>query len=198
MDPMLLSGGLSLLGGLFGSGPSMPAGQRNLLRLQHRAGRELQEFSHTAPLSDPAERAALASQRGLMGQQQRGVMNGLFSNLGANGSPAPMDMMSGLASNFGGQQSALTAQAMQEALRRRQQALIQSAQIAAGAVPASQMTQQGADWGGILGGLGQQYGFQQAMRQGAQLQPQQAQTIYHPVTPATTAQRGGPFGLFRF
>jgi hypothetical protein len=170
MNPMLLSGGLSLLGGLMGGGPSMPKGQQNLLRMQHRAGRELQEFSHTAPLSDPAERAALASQRGLMGQQQRGVMSGLFANLGTQGSPAPMDMMSGLASNFGGQQSALTAQAMQEALRRRQQALIQSAQIAAGAVPASQMTQQGTDWGGILGGLGQQYGFQQAMRQGAQLQ----------------------------
>jgi hypothetical protein len=205
MNPLLM-GGMSILGGLMGGGPSMPAGQRNLLRLQHRAGREMQEFAHTAPLSDPGERAALASQRGLMGQQQRSMMGGLFSNLGANGSPAPMDMMSNLASNFSGQQSALTAQALQEALRRRQQALMQSAQIAAGAVPASQMTQQGTDFGSIFGQLGQQMAYRDAMRQGPQLQQGTPgivnvgggwNTTYHPTTPATMAERGGPFGLFQ-
>lgn len=192
MNPLLVSGGLSLLGGIFGGGQQMPAGQRNLLRLQHRAARELQDYSHGVPGSDPQELAALASQRGLIGQQQRATMGGLFANLGGAGSPAPMDLLSNLAMQFGGQQSAATSGLFGQFLQNRRNALLQSAQIAAGAVPASQMPQGGGlDFGSILGNLGQQYGYQQALK----LQPRQQGTVY-PVTPATQRPRSGLMGLF--
>lgn len=196
MDPMtmsmLVSAGSSILGGLVG-GPSMPAGQRNLLRLQHRAAREMGEYARGVPGSDPGERAALASQRGLLGQQQRAAMGNMFGNLGASGAVSDQDMLANLMTQFQGQQSALTGAHWQNMLNARRNALVQSAQMAAGAVPASQMQQQqGPDLGAILGQLGQAYAFRQSMRQQPQLQQAQPGVTYGP---EVSAQRTGPFGL---
>lgn len=190
MNPMLISGGLSLLGGMLGGQPSMPKGQQNLLRLQHRAAREMGEYARGVPGSDPQELAQMASMRGLLGQQQRGMMANMFSNLGASGSPAPMDLLSNLATQFQGQQSAAQANLFGQMLTNRRNALQQSAQMAAGAVPASQMTGGGGpDFGAILGNLAQGWAYQNALKQGAQLQQ---------ATPGTTNVGGGwvqtPYG----
>lgn len=201
--------GAGLLGGLLGGGPSIPPEQRQLFRLQRNAARDLQDYSRSVPGSSADELAALASQRGLLGQQQRATIGGLFGSLGASGSPAPFDLLGNLATQFQGQQSALTGQHILNSLAARRNALLQSAQIAAGALPAAQPTQQGTDLGGILGGLGQAYAYHQGLKG---LQPRQPGTVNvgrawqpggtggpgsaGPRPDAAMLLRRGPFGIF--
>jgi hypothetical protein len=169
----LISGGLGLLGGLFSKGPSISPEQQRLLQMQMQAARGLQDYSRGVPGSDPQELAAMASQRGLLGQQQRGLMGGLFSNLGAGGSPAPMDMMGNLATQFQGQQAGAMSGLFGQFLQSRKNAILQSAQAAAGALPAAQPNVPGFNIGEVLGQLGQQLMYQNAMKQwqGQQRQP---------------------------
>lgn len=222
MDPMTIAALASTVGGLFGGGPSIPPEQRRLLQLQTRAAKDLRTFSQGVPGSAPDELAALASQRGLLGQQQRATMGGLFANLGASGSPAQGDLLANLATQFQGQQSALTGQHILQSLQARRNALLQSAQVAAGAVPAAQPSGGGGvDFGSILGNLAQGWAYRNALNKGPQLQQATpgtvnvgggwTQTPYGssmwtpgagngpgslPQMPTPGRARGGPFGLF--
>lgn len=194
IDPMTMMAAAGAIGGLFGSGSSISPEQEKLLRIQKQQAKSLQQYGQGVPGSDPQELQLLASQRGLLGQQQRAMMGGLFGNLGATGSPAPMDMLQNMGMQFGGQQSAMQSNLFNQFFQNRRNAMLQSAQVAAGAVPAAQPNQPGFDFGAIFGPLAQAYAYRQSL-QGAQLQPRQRETIYHPVTPATQAPRTGPFGL---
>ena len=188
IPPMLIAGGMSLLGSLLGGGNRMPAGQRNLLNLQHRAARETGEYARGVPGSDPQELAAMASMRGLLGAQQRQAQGNLFGNLGAAGAVNPGSMMRDLAVQFGGQQQSAMGGLFGNFLQNRRNALMQSAQMAANALPASQQTQQGPDFGGIGAALGQALAYQQMMKRGAPLQQ---------ATPGTvTAGMGGGAGYW--
>ena len=158
------------IAGLFGGSgaPSISPEQRRLLQMQMQAARGLQDYSRGVPGSYPQELAAMASQRGLLGQQQRGLMGGLFSNLGAGGSPAPMDMMGNLATQFGGQQASAMSGLFGQFVQNRKNALLQSAQVAQGAMPAAQPNVPGFNIGEVLGQLGQQLMYRNAMKQGQQ------------------------------
>lgn len=192
-----LAGGI--LGGLFGSGPSISPEQRRLFNFQMRSAKDLRSYAQGIPGSDPQELQLLAQQRGLLGQQQRATMEGLFANMGGMGSPAPMDLLQNLATQFQGQQSAAAGGLFNQFFQNRRNALLQAAQIAAGAMPSAQPNQQGMDFGPVLGQIGQNWAYQQGLRG---LQPRQPSTINRPVTDATrmlrTGPAFGPLGLLRF
>lgn len=169
MSAELAAAGISLIGGLLSGPPKLPREVQRLYNLQHRAGRRLEAYSKSVPMSDPLERAALASQRALLGQQQALSRDTLFANLGAMGSPAPADMLMNLSNQFGAQQSALTGQHILNALNQRRGALMQAAQVAQGAQGGLQY-QPGVDLGGIMAQLAQTWAFQNALKRGADQQ----------------------------
>lgn len=185
------------LAGLFGnSGPSISPEQRALLKLQKNAAQQLQDYSRSIPGSSPQELAALASQRGLLGQQQRGLMSGMFANLGAGGAANSDALLRDLAVQFQGQQSAAASGLFGQFLGNRQNALLQSAQIAQGALGAAQPNQPGFSLGEIIAKLAEQYAYQKALKPGGQqgtnapgLQP-----AYGTVNVGSSAPLGFNFG----
>src|SRR6266568_8323729 len=75
-----LAGGI--LGGFLGGGPQLPKELKALYRMQMGLADQQRRFSQSVPLSDPGEQAALAQERGLLGQQQnqqRQDLNGEFN-----------------------------------------------------------------------------------------------------------------------
>lgn len=199
VDPMTIMGAAGAIGGLFGGGPSISDEQRRLFNFQMRSAKDLRNYAQGVPGSDPQELQLLAQQRGLLGQQQRATMGGLFAGIGGMGSPAPADMMQNLAAQFQGQQSAAASGLFNQFFQNRRNALLQAAQIAAGAMPSAQPNQQGFDLGALLGPVAQGWAYQQGLKG---LQPRSPATIRHPVTDATRAERTGPaygpMGLLRF
>src|SRR5437868_3542195 len=74
-----LAGGL--IGGLFGGQQQLPPELKRLYRFQYGQADQLRRFAQSVPLSDPQEQAALASQRGLLGEQQRSNTANLTSQI---------------------------------------------------------------------------------------------------------------------
>lgn len=151
------------LASAFGGGPRLPPEMKALYRLQKRAASRLQQFSGSIPLSDPAERAALAQSRGSLGELQRNQQAQLYgAQSGQFAQTSPGDFLRGLTSMQVGQQGALDTQHLLAALQARRQALLQSAQVAQGATGAAGAYQAsgGDQLSGLLGQLAQIYAYQ--------------------------------------
>lgn len=159
---------LSGLAGAFGGGPKLPPELRALYRIQKRAAQGLQQFSRSVPLSDPLERAALAQQHGMLGEQQRAQRDQLYTAQSPFATTSPGDFLRNLTSQQIGQQSALDSQHLLAALQARRNALLQSAQVAQGAVGAASQQQQGSGdaLAALLGQLAQQYTYRQTLNRG--------------------------------
>ena len=169
MDPISLGlTGVSALASAFGGGQKIPPELAALYRLQRRAARKLQDFSGSAPLSSPDERLALAQQRAMLGEQQRNQRDMLYGAQSPFVQTSPGDFLRNLTSQQVGQQSAVDSQHLLAALQARRQALLQSAQVAQGAVGAAQP--QGGGMGdafsGLLGQLAQQYAYRNTLKRG--------------------------------
>lgn len=162
----------SVLGGLFGSQPKLPPELQQLYNLQKSMAGQLNQYSQSVPLSQPQEQAALASQRGLLGQEQRQQTGQLASQYGLvnQGTNGVGDFLTNLYNQNQGQQSALTANAMQNALLQRRAALSQASGIGQAAANAVQYQQQ-TPLGPGFGQLARLIGYNQHMQQN---QPQQA------------------------
>lgn len=167
-----LAGGV--IGGLFGGGkPKIPKELKRLYDLQLAQARQLQAYSHGIPLSDPQEQAALASQRGLYGEQARaGAANAGAAynmNQGMQGLP---DFLQGLQMQQQGGLQQIQGNALQQSLLARQNAGLQAAQVAQGAVGAAQYQTQ-PDLSAAFGSLAQLIGYNQTLRaNGGGQQPQ--------------------------
>lgn len=155
-----------LIGGIasaFTGGPKLPKELKDLYRLQRGQADQLRRFSQSIPLSNPQEQAALASQRGLFGEQARNSQAqagaGYNMNFGQQGLP---DFLSGLSLQQQGGLQDINAQSMQQALLARQNAVGQSAQIAQGAVGSVQYQPQ-QDLGASFGSLARLIGYNQTM-----------------------------------
>jgi hypothetical protein len=173
----IIGGVGSLLGGLFGnSTPKIPKELKRLYDMQYGLAQQQQQFSQSIPLSSPQEQAALASQRGLLGDQQRQQMGTLESqydlvNQGTNGVG---DFLSNLNNQYQGQQSAMTADALQNALLARRQAIGQAGQLAQGAGSSVQYQQQ-TPLGPGFGELARLIAYNQTLHANTQQQQGQAQ-----------------------
>ena len=165
MDPMLLMSAIGGLASAFGGGGGQSKEQKRLFRFQEGIANQMRNWGQGVPGSDPQEMAALASQRALLGEQQRQDRQGLMSMLDMNqlGGSAP-DALTNLTSQQTGQQSALTAQNLLQALSNRKAALGQAAQIAGSAYG---MAPQGTEMGGLgqsLGNLTQMLAYMRALK----------------------------------
>jgi hypothetical protein len=139
-----------------------------LFNFQKQNAMKQQAFANSVPLSDPQELAALAQQRGLLGEEQRNAQQRVFSAMpqGAGDSNVG-DLMANLSNEQVGQRAALTAQMLQQALESRRNALLQSSQIAQGAyAPAAAPRPQQPDVGGAIARFAQQYAYDRARKQG--------------------------------
>lgn len=164
IDPMTA---LTLVSGLtsaFGGGSQIPRELRPFLRMQTDIANRLYQQGTGIPLSDPGERAALASQRALLGQQQNQQQGHLMAAYGANpGAFNTGDFLSNLSNQQTGQQMALSAAHLFQSLQNRRNALLQASQVGqqaaglAGTAQPSPLPQ-------LLGNLAQTYAFSQAMR----------------------------------
>lgn len=168
-----LAGGL--IGGFLGGGkPKIPKELKRLYDLQLQQARQMQAYSRGIPLSDPQEQAALASQRGLYGEQARaGAANAGAAynmNQGMQGLP---DFLQGLQAQQQGGLQQIQSGALQQSLLARQQAGPQAAAVAAGAVGAAQYQQQ-PDLSAAFGSLARLIGYNQTLRANGG-QPQQNQ-----------------------
>jgi hypothetical protein len=190
-----LAGAGALIGGIFGGGkPKIPKELQRLYALQLQQARQMQAYSRGIPLSDPQEQAALASQRGLYGEQARaGAANAGAAynmNQGMQGLP---DFLQGLQAQQQGGLQQIQSGALQQSLLARQQAGPQAAQLAAGAVGAAQYQQQ-PDLSAAFGSLARLIGYNQTLRaNGGGNQPQNG--VGHDTAPASfpTQQPGlGP------
>lgn len=170
----IVGGLLGGLGGLLGGGPSLPPELRNLYRIQARTARSLEQYGRGVPGSDPQELAALASQRALLGEQQRGQQEQLYGAFGTGALPQGnlADFMANLSNQQMGQQSAVTSQHFLNALEARRNALRQAAQTAGAAAGTVRYQEpQGPDMGAIFGQLAQQYAYSQMLRNAAKTAP---------------------------
>lgn len=163
MDPIigsLIAGGISA----FGGGSRIPAELRPFLRMQTDIAQRLYQQGTGIPLSDPGERAALASQRALLGQQQNQQSGNLMAAYGANpGAFNTGDFLSNLSNQQTGQQMALSAAHLFQSLQNRRNALLQAAQVGQNAAGLA-ATAQPSPLPQLLGNLAQTYAFSQAMK----------------------------------
>lgn len=157
IDPVSM--GLSLLSGFFGGKQKLSPEQQ----FQMKIAQDMQRFGKSAPLSDPGERAGLANQRAMLGEQQRNQEQGLYSMLSPDVTTAPADMAQSIAAQQTSQQMALQSQSMMQALQDRRQALMQAAGIAQGVGPRQNV---GGGLAPMLGQMAQMYTQYQAARQG--------------------------------
>lgn len=141
----------SLLGGMFGKGPKMTQEQKMLQQI----AKQLQSFAGSVPMGDPQEQAALSQAQGLLGQQQRQGQEALFAAMSpmSGGFGNAADAMRNLQSDQTAQRMALQAQAMQDALGARRQALMQAANVAQGVGPPQQPGQNFSQLFGTLAEL---------------------------------------------
>jgi hypothetical protein len=165
---------MSAIGGLasaFG-GSSQSKEQRRLFQFQSGIANRLNQFSQSIPGSSPQEIAALASQRGLLGEQQRQDRQGLMSAMDLNQlSGSAPDALANISNQQTGQQSALTAQHLLQALNNRRDAMGQAAQVAGSAY--GMAPQGGAGMAGLgqsLGGLAQMLAYMRALNKPGQVQ----------------------------
>lgn len=157
-----LGGGL--LSGLFGGGgPQLPPELKRLYKIQAGAAQDLQHFSRSVPMSDPLEQAALASQRGLLGQQQMDQRNQLFASLSPDAMTNTPDFLTNLTNQQYGQQANLTSQNFLNSLLARRQALMGAANVAQGAA-GSVNYQQPFDLSPLLQQLSHAYAYRKASR----------------------------------
>lgn len=197
------------LAGLFGGSQKqrLTAEQRAALAQQRAIANQLYGFAQSAPMTSPDELAALAQDRGILGQQQRGTLAGIYADLNpAQGQIGRQDMANTLAAGLQGQQMQLQEQHMLDALARRRQALLEAANVnesVAGMAPGYVPNPLGEQ----LGQLAQVVAYQRALKQGQQ--QRQPAAPKGGTTPETTLQMpgalngvgaspariGNPFGL---
>lgn len=161
LNPFLVQAGVGLLGGLLGGRQGELSPEQ---KFQMGIARDMRAYGKSAPGSDPGERMALANNQAQLGELLNQQRQGLYSQMPANVTTAPMDMAQSIAANEMSQRMALNAQAMMDALQNRRQALMNAAGIAQGVGP----RQQTNNLGQTLGGLAQSYAAYQEARQGQQ------------------------------
>jgi hypothetical protein len=165
MDPMTIAAVAGTIGGLFNKGPKPPKEIKNLWRLQAGIAGDLRSYSHSIPLSDPQEQAALAQEHGLLGEQQMQQQQQLY---GAYNPATDRGNLSDLMRNLTGQQiaqrSSLDSQHLMDALASRRSALLQASGVGQAALgPASQMPgTPGVDFSSLFGNLAQSLAYKNA------------------------------------
>jgi hypothetical protein len=175
----------AILGGFFGGQQKMDPAMKRLMDFQMGIANQLRNYGQGVPGSDPQELAALAQARGQLGEEQRGQRDLLYSALGGAGQTNIGDLLANLSNQQVGQRMALSAQALQEMLRRRREALLQSSQVAQAAYgPAAAPREQGPDLAGAFGQFASLYEQSRARRS----QNNNRLPIVGGTTPATTLQ----------
>lgn len=159
------------LGGMLGGQQQIPPELRRLYNMQSSIAKQLQGFSQSSPMSDPLERAGLASSQAELGDQQRQQREQMYSMLGPTAAASAFGQQSvagSLASSQVAQRSALSSQHLLNALQARRSALLQSGNVAAQAVGSTggMRASQPLDLASMFGNLAQQYAMQQTMRRG--------------------------------
>lgn len=165
MGPAALIAGGGLLSSILGK-PKMPGDLRRLLKMQVRIARQLEANSKSMPMGDPMERAALAQQQGLLGEQQRMQQQNLFAMAGTGQPGMAQDMVGNLGAEQMGQRMALDSQHLLHALATRRQSLLDAASVARGGVAGMPQQPQGGDVSALFGNLAQMITYRQAMKQG--------------------------------
>lgn len=154
-----LGSALPILGGLVGGftgGQKLPKEARQMYQLQLDLANRLKNFGLSAPLSDPGEQAALAQQRGMLGEEQRQAQDALGTALQANPGAGNLgDALTNMRSQFTGQRMAVANDALLQALLRRQGSLLDASRIGQAALQAGTVPKEGGqDFSGIFQNLG--------------------------------------------
>jgi len=172
-----------VLGGFLGSEPTLPRELKNLYRMQYGLADQMRRFSQSVPLSDPGEQAALAQERGLLGQEQNQQTGDLQSQLNLNNAlPGQIgDFATNLSNQQTGQRMALDSQHLLNALSTRRQAILQASNIAGNAAAGVKDYQQPPNFSEIFKNIAQLATQNKTLGQANQGDPTngQAQRDFH-------------------
>ena len=176
-----------VLGGFLGSEPTLPRELKNLYRMQYGLADQMRRFSQSVPLSDPGEQAALAQERGLLGQEQNQQTGDLQSQLNLNNAlPGQIgDFATNLSNQQTGQRMALDSQHLLNALSTRRQAILQASNIAGNAAAGVKDYQQPPNFSEIFGNIAKLATQNSTMNKANQKQGQGQDTGYQPYSGAT-------------
>jgi hypothetical protein len=167
MDPTIGSALIGVAGGLLQKGPKVPRNVQHIQRMQMLAMKGMSDFANSTPLSDPMERMALAQSRGLLGQEQMGQRDALYSQINPMTDAMNQgDLLSNLSNQQVGQRMNLSMSHLFEALNSRRAAMGQITGMGNQSMPAAgfQGQQSGPDFGSIFGNLASMYAEQKARR----------------------------------
>ncbi len=138
-------------------------------------------------MSSPDEQAALAQQRGLLGNEQQQATGQILGALPGGARTNVADLMKNLAGSQASERGALDLQAVMESLNRHRQALMQSAQVYGSVGP------KGGGHQSNLPELVGNYAYQQAMQKAMKVRQQQQPGANDPrFQPGGSIWAGGP------
>jgi hypothetical protein len=173
--PSLVAGAFSAFGPGAGDARKAQKLQNKVIQNQLGIMQGLNRYGNSSLGADPLEQAQFAGDRAAMGQQQgqqRQDMMAAYQRSNPNGGAGMGDFLTNMNSNFTAQQMALNAQQVLAAMKNRQQALLQSAQVGQ-SVPQMQQTSNGLPE--LFGSLAQTYSnYQEGQRQDRQQKGQMA------------------------
>lgn len=157
--------GAGLLSGFFGGGneSELPPEVARILRLLMKSFREVRQYGRGIPGSDPQEQAALASMKGLAGEDIGNSRERLLAGLGTN-APSAGDALSRFDSSASSTFAGMDMSALLDSLGRRQQARFGTAPgilAQAGGLASSGRISSGQDLSGLLAGAARTYGMSQ-------------------------------------
>lgn len=151
---------LGIAGGFLGPKQKLSPEQK----FQMQIANELRDYSRSAPISDPGERAALSQQQGMLGEQLRQSRDQAYGAYTQANQGNVGDMMTNLGNQQTGFRMALDAQHLMAAMQSRNQARTQAAGVAQGV---GQRQETGGGMAEMFGKLAQLTSYNRARQAGA-------------------------------